>query len=208
MEEMREGKAEVMDRERNGGSRLAVGSRMTRANMLHVALMSSENRAASALGRHYPGGLPAFVAAMNAKARMLGMSGAHFVDSTGLSSRNVATARDLAKLAAATYQHAVIRDYSTDSRYAVDAGGYQLQYINSNRLVTNPTWDIGLQKTGYINEAGRCLIMQARVEGRPVVMVFLDAKDKDSALAGAGRIRNWIEVTKPQAATQTVAQRG
>lgn len=208
MDEVLDVTADDIDRERNSASRLRVGSQMTRANMLHIALMSSENRAASALGRHYPGGLPAFVAAMNAKARALGMSATHFVDSTGLSSRNVSSARDLAKLALAAYQHPVIRTYSTDSRYAVNAGGYQLQYMNSNRLVLNPAWDIGLQKTGFINEAGRCLIMQARIDGRPVVMVFLDSKGRESRLADAGRIRKWLEVAKPQALTQAAAHRG
>ena len=181
---------------------------MTRADMLHIALMSSENRAASALGRHYPGGLPAFVAAMNAKARALGMKDAHFVDSTGLSSHNVASARDLAKLVVAAYQHPAIREYSTDPRYAVDAGSYRLNYMNSNRLVMNPGWEIGLQKTGYIAEAGRCLVMQARIEGRPVVMVFLDSKGKESRLADAGRVRRWLEVSRPQAASPTTARQG
>lgn len=208
MDEVLEVTADDIDRERNSSSRLRVGSQMTRANMLHIALMSSENRAASALGRHYPGGLPAFVAAMNAKARALGMKDTYFVDSTGLSSRNVASARDLSKLVMAAYQHPVIRQYSTDTRYTVDAGHYQLNYMNSNRLVMNPGWEIGLQKTGYITEAGRCLVMQARVEGRPVVMVFLDSKSKESRLADAGRVRKWLEVSKPQAAVQAAAVHG
>lgn len=208
MDEVLDVTADDIDREKNSGSRLRVGSRMTRANMLHIALMSSENRAASALGRHYPGGLPAFVAAMNAKARSLGMRDTHFADSTGLSSQNIASARDLARLVVAAYQHPVIREYSTDHRYAVDAGGYQLNYMNSNRLVLNPNWEIGLQKTGYISEAGRCLVMQARVEGRQVVMVFLDSKGKESRLADAGRVRKWLEMSRPQAATPSPAQQG
>jgi serine-type D-Ala-D-Ala endopeptidase (penicillin-binding protein 7) len=208
MDEVLEVTSDDIDRERNSSSRLRVGSQMTRANMLHIALMSSENRAASALGRSYPGGLPAFVAAMNAKARALGMKDAHFVDSTGLSSQNVASARDLAKLVVAAYHHPVIRDYSTDARYAVNAGRYQLNYMNSNRLVMNPGWEIGLQKTGYIAEAGRCLVMQARIEGRPVVMVFLDSKGKDTRLADAGRVRKWLEVARPQAATPHSAHQG
>ena len=208
MDEVLEVTSDDIDREKNSSSRLRVGSRMTRANMLHIALMSSENRAASALGRHYPGGLPAFVAAMNAKARMLGMKDAHFVDSTGLSSHNVASARDLAKLVVAAYRHPVIRSYSTDPRYAVDAGGYHLNYMNSNRLVMNPGWEIGLQKTGYISEAGRCLVMQTRIDDRPVVMVFLDSKGKDSRLADAGRVRKWLEVSRPQAFTQSAAHQG
>ncbi|HZW19836.1 D-alanyl-D-alanine endopeptidase [Noviherbaspirillum sp.] len=208
MDEVLEVTSDDIDREKNSSSRLRVGSQMTRANMLHIALMSSENRAASALGRHYPGGLPAFVAAMNAKARALGMKDTHFVDSTGLSSHNVASARDLAKLVVAAYQYPVIRDYSTHPRYAVNAGGYQLNYMNSNRLVMNPGWEIGLQKTGYIAEAGRCLVMQARIEGRPVVMVFLDSKGKDSRLADAGRIRKWLEISRPQAAQHAAAHQG
>ncbi len=209
MDEVLEVTADDIDREKNSSSRLRVGSQMTRANMLHIALMSSENRAASALGRHYPGGLSAFVAAMNAKAKAIGMKDTYFVDSTGLSSRNVASARDLARLVAAASQHPVIREYSTDTKYAVDAGrGYQLNYMNSNRLVMSPDWEIDLQKTGYISEAGRCLVMQARIEGRPVVMVFLDSKGKYSRLGDASRIRKWIEISKPQALTLTAATQG
>lgn len=196
---------EDVDRVKNSHSRLRIGSQLTRANMLHIALMSSENRAASALGRNYPGGLQAFVAAMNAKAKSLGMNHTHYVDSTGLSSNNVASAHDLAKLAVAAYQHPVIRQYSTDSKYVVDPGGSVLHYKNSNHLVENPEWEIGLQKTGYISEAGRCLVMQAKIEGRPVVMVFLDSKGKQSRLADAGRIRKWLETTKPSVMSHSVS---
>ncbi len=184
---------EDVDREKFSHSRLRVGSQLSRANMLHIALMSSENRAASALGRHYPGGIRAFVIAMNAKARELGMHSSHFADSTGLNSANVSSGRDLAKLVVAAYQHPLIRQYSTDSRYAVDPGGRTLQYRNSNGLIENPDWEIGLQKTGYISEAGRCLVMQVHVTGRPVVMIFLDSKSKQSRLADASRIRKWLE---------------
>ncbi len=184
---------EDVDREKFSHSRLRVGSQLSRANMLHIALMSSENRAASALGRHYPGGIRAFVAAMNAKARELGMTSSHFADSTGLNSTNVSSARDLSKLVVAAYQHPLIRQYSTDSRYAVDPGGRPLQYRNSNGLIENPDWEIGLQKTGYISEAGRCLVMQVQVAGRAVVMIFLDSKSKQSRLADASRIRKWLE---------------
>ena len=207
MDEVLEVTSDDIDHEKNSSSRLRVGSRMSRANMLHIALMSSENRAASALGRNYPGGLPAFVAAMNAKAKALGMNDTHYVDSTGLSSNNVASARDLAKLVVAAYRYPTIRGYSTDSKYTVDAGGYHLQYVTSNRLVMNSQWEIGLQKTGYITEAGRCLVMQARVDGRPVVMVFLDSKGKDSRLADAGRVRKWLESAKPQIFAQAAAPR-
>jgi D-alanyl-D-alanine endopeptidase (penicillin-binding protein 7) len=187
-----------VDREKYSASRLRVGSKLTRANMLHIALMSSENRAASALGRNYPGGLPAFSAAMNAKAKALGMTDTRYTEPTGLSSQNIASARDLAKLVIAAYQYPVIRDYSTDDKYQVDPGGHSLQYVNSNRLVGSSQWDIGLQKTGYISEAGRCLVMQAKVDGRPVVMVFLDSKGKDSRLGDASRIRKWLETAKPR----------
>lgn len=208
MDEMLEVTSDDIDREKNSSSRLRVGSQLTRANMLHIALMSSENRAASALGRHYPGGLPAFVAAMNAKAKALGMTSAHYVEPTGLSSNNVASARDLARLVVAAYQQPLIREYSTDQKYAVEARGHVLQYINSNRLVSNTGWDIGLQKTGYISEAGRCLVMQAKIEGRPVVMVFLDSKGKMSRLGDAARIRKWLETSKPQTIVQASAQQG
>ncbi|MGB7481860.1 MAG: D-alanyl-D-alanine endopeptidase [Burkholderiaceae bacterium] len=181
-----------IDREKNTYSRLRVGTRMTRADLLHIALMSSENRAASALGRNYPGGLAAFVAAMNAKARALGMHDTHYVEPTGLSSHNVASARDLAKLVVAAHEYPVIRQYSTDTKYMVEIAGHPMQYANSNRLVSNPDWEIDLQKTGYISEAGRCLVMLAKIDGRAIVMVFLDSKGKLSRLADAGRIRKWL----------------
>lgn len=196
-----------VDREKFSHSRLRVGSQLSRANMLHIALMSSENRAASALGRHYPGGIHAFVNAMNAKARELGMSNSRFSDSTGLSSTNVSSARDLAKLVIAAYHHPLIRQYSTDSRYAVDPGGRMLQYRNSNGLIENPDWEIGLQKTGYISEAGRCLVMQVHVSGKPVVMIFLDSKSKQSRLADAGRIRKWLENRGASAMSERSAKR-
>lgn len=184
---------EDVDRAKFSSSRLKVGSQLTRANMLHIALMSSENRAASALGRNYPGGISAFVEAMNAKARQLGMADTRYVDANGLSSRNVASARDLAKLAVAAYQEPLLREYSTDPKYQVDAGGRLMHYSNTNYLVASPDWDIGLQKTGFINEAGRCLVMQAMIQGRAVIMVFLDSKGKQSRTADAGRMRRWLE---------------
>jgi len=186
-----------VDRIRYSSSRLRVGSRLTRAKMLHIALMSSENRAASALGRNYPGGLPAFVAAMNAKARELGMTSTHYVEPTGLSSDNVASARDLAKLLAAASHYPTLCRYTTDQRYVVRPGHYQLLYQNSNRLVDNPDWDIGIQKTGFINEAGHCLVMQANIDGRPVLMIFLDSQGKYSRLADANRVRHWLERNPP-----------
>lgn len=186
-----------VDRVKFSSSRLKVGSQLTRANMLHIALMSSENRAASALGRNYPGGRPAFVEAMNAKARELGMLDTHYVDSNGLSKMNVASARDLARLAVAAYQQPLLRQYSTDPKAVVEANGHPMQFGNTNHLVANPTWEIGLQKTGFINEAGRCLMMQAVIEGRAVIMVFLDSKGKQSRTADAGRMRKWLEALKP-----------
>ena len=187
-----------IDREKGTGSRLKIGAKLSRADMLHIALMSSENRAASALGRSYPGGRPAFVAAMNAKAKQLGMTEAHYVDSNGLSSQNRASAKDLVKLVNAAYQYPLIREYSTDVKYIVNPGGRSLEYGSSNKLVMNPDWEIGLQKTGFINEAGRCLVMQAMIEGRAIVMVFLDSKGKYSRLADAGRIKKWLETAKPK----------
>lgn len=196
MHEMLEVTDEDIDREKFSSSRLRVGSRLSRGNMMHIALMSSENRAASALGRYYPGGLQKFVAAMNAKAKALGMSDTRYVDPTGLSSHNVASARDLTKLVVAAQQHPILGQYSTDHQLSVTPGNYSVHYANSNRLVTSPDWEIGLQKTGYISEAGRCLVMQAKIEGRPIVMVFLDSKGRFSRLADAGRIRNWLSTEK------------
>ncbi|EGF31152.1 Penicillin-binding protein precursor (D-alanyl-D-alanine-endopeptidase) (DD-endopeptidase) [Oxalobacteraceae bacterium IMCC9480] len=205
MDEMIEVTSDDIDREKNSSSRLRVGSILSRSNMLHIALMSSENRAASALGRNYPGGLPAFVGAMNAKAKSLGMNDTRYVDSTGLSSHNVASAQDLAKLVIAARQHQIIGQYSTDTKYVVKPGSGALQYSNSNHLVGNPAWDIDLQKTGYINEAGRCMVMLTNIEGRPIVMVFLDSKGKQSRTADAGRIRKWIEALKPENLTNPLA---
>jgi D-alanyl-D-alanine endopeptidase (penicillin-binding protein 7) len=196
--------AEV-DRHKFTSSRLAVGTRMTRANLLHIALMSSENRAAAALGRNYPGGIGAFVAAMNAKAQELGMHDTHYVDSSGLSSQNVSSARDLARLVTVAHQEALLRQYTTDPHYVVQAGNRSLNYSNTNYLVALPDWNIGLQKTGFINEAGRCLVMQAMIQGRNVVMVFLDSKGKQSRTADAGRMRRWLEALKPAALPASAA---
>lgn len=186
-----------VDRLKYSSSRLPVGTRMTRGNLLHIALMSSENRAASALGRNYPGGREAFVAAMNAKAHELGMNETHYVDSNGLSSQNVSSARDLAKLVVAAHQEPLLRQYTTDPSAVVQASGRPMQFHNTNYLVAMPDWNIGLQKTGFINEAGRCLVMQAMIQGRNVVMVFLDSRGKMSRTADAGRMRKWLEALKP-----------
>ena len=186
-----------VDRLKYSSSRLPVGARMTRGNLLHIALMSSENRAASALGRNYPGGIGAFVAAMNAKAKELGMNDTRYVDSSGLSSQNVSSARDLAKLVAFAHQKPLLRQYSTDPNWVVEASGRPMRYANTNYLVALPDWNIGLQKTGFINEAGRCLVMQAMIQGRNVIMVFLDSKGKMSRTADAGRMRRWLEALAP-----------
>lgn len=182
-----------IDTEKGSRSRLIVGTQLTRGEMLHLALMSSENRAANALGRHYPGGLPAFVEAMNRKARELGMVATSYVEPTGLSSRNQSSAPDLARLVARAYQHPLLRELSTSPQHQVEVGSRVLNFHNTNRLVSNPTWDIGLQKTGYIVEAGRCLVMQASMSGRKLIMVFLDSAGKYSRLGDAERVRNWIE---------------
>lgn len=202
MEEILTVSDDDVDRQKHSSSRLRVGAQLSRDDMLHIALMSSENRAASALGRNYPGGLPAFVAAMNAKARSLGMMDTHYVDSTGLSSNNVASARDLAKLVVAAYNYPIIRQYSTDAKYMVEPSGHALQYASSNRLVASKDWDIGLQKTGYINEAGHCLVMLTKIEGRSVVMVFLDSKGKLSHVGDAARMRKWLSEQGPQNLTR------
>ena len=175
------------------GSRLAVGTRLTRGEALHLALMSSENRAAHALGRTYPGGLSNFVRLMNAKAAELGMIDTRYVEPTGLSVENRSSARDLALLVAAAYQRPLLREYSTSQGYSVESGRRVLQYRNSNRLTADPHWDIGLQKTGYISEAGRCLVMSARMAGRQVIMVFLDSADKASRIGDAQRLRRYVE---------------
>jgi D-alanyl-D-alanine endopeptidase (penicillin-binding protein 7) len=194
-----------VDRLKHSSSRLRPGTHMTRGDLLHIALMSSENRAASALGRNYPGGVTAFVAAMNDKARALGMNDTHYVDSNGLSSANVSSARDLAKLVGAAHEEALLRQYSTDPNYVVEASGRPMRFNNTNYLVALPDWNIGLQKTGFINEAGRCLVMQAMIQGRNVIMVFLDSKGKMSRTADAGRMRRWLEALKPSSITPEVA---
>lgn len=195
-----------VDTEKNSSSRLAVGATLTRGELLHLALMSSENRAAHALGRTYPGGLPAFVTAMNAKARALGMADTRYVDPTGLNSGNQSSAKDLASLVKAAYQQPLIRELSTSHEYAVRVGRRQLQFHNTNSLVRNPAWDIGLQKTGYIVEAGRCLVMQAKMAGRKFIMVFLDSAGKYSRQADAERVRRWIESATQKGALSSLPQ--
>jgi serine-type D-Ala-D-Ala endopeptidase (penicillin-binding protein 7) len=182
-----------VDTEKGSRSRLKVGAVLTRGELLHLALMSSENRAAHALGRTYPGGLDAFVSAMNAKAKLLGMKDTKYVEPTGLSSRNQSSAHDLATLVNTAYADPVLREYSTSPGHQVAVGNRTLQFNNTNRLVKNPEWEIGLQKTGYISEAGQCLVMQAKVAGRKIIMVFLDSAGKLSRLGDAERVRRWVE---------------
>jgi D-alanyl-D-alanine endopeptidase (penicillin-binding protein 7) len=197
MDEMLTVTQDDVDRHKFTSSRLTVGARMTRGNLLHIALMSSENRAAAALGRNYPGGISAFVEMMNTKARELGMNDTHYVDSSGLSKENVSSARDLAKLVAVAHKETLLREFTTDPNYVVQASGRPMRFNNTNYLVALPDWNIGLQKTGFINEAGRCLVMQAMIQGREVIMVFLDSKGKMSRTADAGRMRRWLEALAP-----------
>jgi D-alanyl-D-alanine endopeptidase (penicillin-binding protein 7) len=182
-----------VDTEKGSRSRLRVGTMLTRGELLHLALMSSENRAAHALGRTYPGGLESFVALMNAKAKMLGMKDTRYVEPTGLSSNNQSSAHDLATLVNVAYDDPVLRDYSTSPGHEVAIGNRTVQFNNTNRLVKNPNWEIGLQKTGYISEAGQCLVMQAKIAGRKLIMVFLDSAGKLSRIADAERVRRWVE---------------
>lgn len=175
-------------------SRLRIGTELTRRELLHLALMASENRAAEALSRVYPGGNKAFVAAMNQKAIELGMWRTRFVDGTGLSSDNVSTAQDLTKMVAAAYRYPLIREFTTDSGTTVQvAKGRTMNYSNSNRLVKSHEWQIGLSKTGYISEAGRCLVMQAKIAGKPVIIVLLDSWGKMTRIGDANRLKRWME---------------
>lgn len=182
-----------VDTEKGSSSRLKVGTELSRGELLHLALMSSENRAAHALGRSYPGGLPVFVGLMNAKARLIGMNDTNYAEPTGLSSKNQSSARDLVKLVNVAYGDPILRELSTSPAHQVAVGNRTLQYNNTNRLVKNPLWDIGLQKTGYITEAGQCLVMQAKVAGRKLIMVFLDSAGKLSRIGDAERVRRWVE---------------
>ena len=186
---------EDVDTEKGSRSRLRVGAELTRGELMHLALMSSENRAAHALGRTYPGGLPTFVALMNARAKSLGMTDTRYVEPTGLSSKNQSSAQDLATLVNVASGNPTLRELSTSPHHEVEIGNRTLQFNNTNRLVSNPSWQIGLQKTGYISEAGRCLVMQATVAGRKLIMVFLDSTGKLTRLADAERVRRWVEST-------------
>jgi len=191
--------AEDMDALKGTRSRLKPGASLSRDELLRIALMASENRAAAALGRSYPGGIEAFTRAMNHKAQMLGMNGSHFGDSTGLSSANVSSAEDLAKLVRAAHQYELIRSYTTMTGHEVHVAGRPLAYRNTNRLVANGSWNIGLSKTGFTNDAGRCLVLQAKLAERQVIIVLLDSWGKLSRIGDARRIRNWLEASaRPQ----------
>jgi D-alanyl-D-alanine endopeptidase (penicillin-binding protein 7) len=180
---------------KNTRSRLRIGSSLTRHDLLRLALMSSENRAAAALGRTYPGGINAFVEAMNRKAFELGMGSSYFVDSTGLNSSNVSTPRDLAKLVDAADDYDLIREFSTTATHAVEFADEDrsLKFNNSNGLVRNGSWDIGVSKTGFLSEAGRCLVMQAKITGKRVIIVLLDSWGKNTRIGDANRIKKWME---------------
>jgi D-alanyl-D-alanine endopeptidase (penicillin-binding protein 7) len=194
-------------------SRVRIGSEISRKDMLQLALMSSENRAAASLAHHYPGGVPAFVAAMNAKAKALGMSHTHYVEPTGLSEKNVSTANDLVKLLKASQQYPLIGQYSTtrEKTQSFRKPSYTLGFRNTNRLVYKPDWSIQLTKTGFTNEAGHCLVMRTRMDGRPVAFVVLDAYGKYTHMADANRLKKWLETGKvspvPAAALSYKAQK-
>ncbi|GAC1578292.1 MAG: D-alanyl-D-alanine endopeptidase [Sphingomicrobium sp.] len=183
------------DLPRGGRSRLSVGTVLSRGDLMHLALMSSENRAAHALGVYYPGGVPALVRAMNAKAAALGMRTAHFVDPTGLSSDNVASPEDLSKLVVAAARNSHIRAYSTDPEYTVRVRRHLVEFHNTDNLVKNPGWNIVVQKTGYISEAGKCLVMEAVIQGRNVIIVLLDSAGRLTRVADAKRVKSWMETT-------------
>jgi len=175
------------------GSRLAPGTKLSRGDLLHLALMSSENRAAHALGRNYPGGLPAFVKAMNVKARSLGMTSARFSDPTGLSSQNVCNAVDLSKLVLAASHEPIIRRFSTDEKHTITVRKQPMEFRNTNALVRKDDWDIAVQKTGYTSDAGECLVMKTVIERRPIVIVLLNSFGKLTRVADARRVRKWVE---------------
>ena len=185
--------SEDMDLLKGTHSRLKPGASLTRDELLRVALMASENRAAAALGRSYPGGIETFKRAMNHKAQMLGMNGSRFDDATGLSSANVSSAEDLVKLVRAAHQYELIRNYTTMTDHEVHVAGRPLAYRNTNRLVANGSWNIGLSKTGFTNDAGRCLVLQAKLAERQVIIVLLDSWGKLSRIGDANRVRAWIE---------------
>lgn len=187
---------EDIDTIRHSHSRLPVSTSITRGDALLLTLMASENRAAHALGRTYPGGLHAFTSAMNAKAKSLGLSDTRFIDPAGIHCGNVSSAKDLARMVDAAYQYSIIREYTTCKETSIQIGKHICQFRNTNRLVGNPRWQIGLSKTGFIDEAGRCLVMQSQVAKRPLLIVLLDAQGKLTRYGDANRIKKWMEWSK------------
>jgi D-alanyl-D-alanine endopeptidase (penicillin-binding protein 7) len=185
--------ADDRDLPKTSFSRLALGTTLSRGDLMHLALMASENRAAHALGANYPGGMSAMVSAMNAKAAALGMSSSHFVDPTGLSSLNVASPEDLARLVMAASKNPTIREYSTDPSYTVRVRRHLVEFHNTDNLVKNPDWNIIVQKTGFINEAGKCLVMNAVIDKRSVIIVLLDSYGRYTRVADAKRVKIWME---------------
>ena len=204
MNEIIEVTQDDVDVVKHSRSRLSVGTKLSRADMLHLALMSSENRAASALGRTYPGGTAAFVSAMNAKAQELGMDRSQFVEPTGLSSANVSTPRDLVKLMQAAVSRPAIHRYTTDDQYEVRTSGRTTIFRNTNALISKPDWDIKVSKTGYINEAGQCLVMVARINNRDTAIVLLNAEGKFTRIGDAVRIRQMVQRQEVASATPNV----
>lgn len=192
---------------RGSRSRLPVGSVISRKTALLLALMSSENRAANALARHYPGGIHAFLSAMNTKAKELGMVDSRFEDPTGLNSNNVSTATDLAKMVTAAHKYLLIRELTTTGEAKVEVAGQDMEYRNTNPLVRNTAWEVGLSKTGYISEAGKCLVMQARLAEKSVIIVLLDSQGSLTRVGDANRIKHWMDsiYTSPKVALQTAA---
>ena len=182
-----------IDTMKGSRSKLRTGSVLTRQELLLLALMSSENRAAAALARTYPGGTENFVSMMNAKAQLLGMRNTRFVEPTGLSSENVSSAHDLVRLVGAAHRYPLIREYTTRESASVESYGRMLAFRNTNTLVRNPDWDIKLSKTGYISEAGRCLVMHTQVANRSLIVVLLDSWGRYSRIGDANRIRKWLE---------------
>jgi D-alanyl-D-alanine endopeptidase (penicillin-binding protein 7) len=205
LDEVLEISAEDRPRKHGAVSRLAPKTRLPRGDLLHLALMASENTAAHALGRNFPGGLAACVAAMNAKARELGMTHAHFAEPTGLSDENVASPEDLSKLVMAAAKVPEIRDFSTDSGYEVRVGRRMMRYHNTDSLVMRPDWKIEVQKTGYISQAGRCLVMQTVIEERTVIIVLMNSFGKHTRVADARRVRKWMEATLTRTAPAVAA---
>jgi D-alanyl-D-alanine endopeptidase (penicillin-binding protein 7) len=186
--------AEDRDRLKGTRSRMSNGMTLTRGELLKLALMASENRAAAALARTYPGGTQVVLAMMNAKARELGMDSTRFTDPTGLRSENVSTAQDLVKMVMAAQRYELIQQFTTSQSHVVNVDGRRsLRFSNTNPLVRNASWDIGLSKTGYISEAGRCLVMQAKILNRPVVIVLLDSWGRRTRVGDANRVKQWME---------------